>query len=208
MRPRRGRRATPALASLSSAAVALAAGPGVAAAQPVDPGTVADASAVVRGLGSFVLVGLVGAVILARRDGVVHRAVDDAMDRPAVAVIYGMVSFVLVLFAATYANNLLAHAGLAATPVGYVAFVVLAGGLACLAGLGYLVVGTLLTDVRGVRSPRRGLVVGAALSSVGWLLLPAATALAVWVIVAAFGVGGLTRTWVHSERVLTADLDS
>lgn len=196
------------LTSVSGVAVALAVGPGVAAAQPVDPTAMADAPAFVRGAGSFLLVSLFGGVVLARREPLVDRAVDDVMGRPSVSVLYGLVAFVLVLFAGFYASDLLGRVGVAATPLGYVAIAILVGGVSTLAGLGYVVVGTLLTDLHGGRRPWYGLLLGAALSAVGWVALPVPAAFAVWVLVAAFGVGGRTRTWIHSERFEATELES
>jgi len=188
--------------------LALATLPGVAAAQPLGPATVADAPPVVRAVGSFLLVGLCGGLVLARRESLVDRAVDDTMGNPAVAVVYGLGAYVFVLFVAFYTNNVLLGLGVTGTPLGSVAGLLIVGGVSLLGGLGYVVVGTLLTDLRGERRPWRGLLVGGALSAVGWLVLPALAAFAVWVLVAAVGVGGPTRTWFHSERTVATERGS
>lgn len=178
--------------------------PGVAAAQP-GVATVADAPGVVRAVGSVAAVGLLGGAILARRGGFVDRAVDDTMDRPAVAIVYGLFAYVFVVFAGLYVNNVLSQVGAADTPAGGLVVGVLGGGVALLGSLGFLVVGTLLTDLYGARSRRRGLLVGAGLSGIAWLALPVAAAFVAWVLVAAFGVGGPTRTWVHSSRSVASE---
>ncbi|WP_143114373.1 hypothetical protein [Halopenitus persicus] len=212
--------------------IALAALPGVAAARTVAPGTVGPATAaptavvppmvapiivdpalvdpsspVVRAVGSFLLVAAFGGGILVRRRDLLEQAIADTMARPAVAVLYGLVAYGLVAFAGLYANDLLTRLGLAGPPVGYLAAVVLVVGLSLLGGLGFLVVGTIVTDLFGGRRARSGLVVGAALSAVGWLLLPGPGAAVVWIAVASVGVGGLTRTWVHSSRTVPPDAD-
>lgn len=186
-------------------ATGLAVVPSGVAAAPVDPSIVVDGPGIGPALASVVLVGLVGAAVLGRDGAFLDRAVDDTMDRPAVAVVYGLLAYVLVLFAGFYANDLLMRVGVAGTPLGTVVLVVLGGGVLLLSSLGYLVVGTLLTDLHGGRRPRHGLVLGALLSGVGWLLLPVPFAVATWVLVAAVGVGGPTRTWVHSERAVHPD---
>lgn len=68
-------------------AVALGILPGVAAAQPVDPGAFAEASGAVRAAASFALVLLVGGGLLYRYGEFVDRSVDASMDRPHVAVL-------------------------------------------------------------------------------------------------------------------------
>jgi hypothetical protein len=185
--------------------VALAVVPGVATAQSLDPTAVVDAPPVVRALVSTILVGLCGALVLARRDTLVDRAVDDTMGSPTVAVVYGLGAYVFVLFAAFYANNVVLQLGVADTPLAAVAAVVIVGGVALLAGLGYVVVGTLLTDLYGTRRPWLGLLVGSGLSAVGWLVLPLLPAFALWVLVGAFGVGGPTRTWFHGARTVQSE---
>lgn len=186
----------------------LAAIPTVAGARSLGPSTVADAPAVVRALASVVLVGLVGATVLARYGSVVDRGVADTMDRPLVGIVYGLFAYVLVLFAGLYANDLFVRAGVAGTPLGYLAVAILAGGLVLVTSFGFLVVGTVVTDLYGGRRPWHGLLLGALFSGIGWLLLPAVAALGTSVLVAAVGIGGATRTWVHSERPVHAELES
>jgi len=184
--------------------LALVTVPGVAAAQS-GVATVAAAPGVVRAVVSVVAVGLLGGAILARRAGFVDRAVDDTMDRPAVAIVYGLFAYVFVVFAGLYVNNAIGQLGAADTPAGGLVVGVVAGGVALLGALGFLVVGTLLTDLYGSRDHRRGLLVGAGLSGLTWLFLPILAAFAAWVIVEAFGVGGPTRTWVHSSRTVASE---
>lgn len=186
--------------------VALWALSGGAAAQPVDPAAIAAASGTVRAAASFALVLLFGAVLLHRYGGFVDRSVDASMDRPYVAVLYGVMAFGLVAFVGGYAVSQLARVGVGGTVVlvgagaaGLVALV--------LGALGFLVVGTLITDVRGGRRPWQGLVLGAALSAVGWLLLPLVGGVLAWLLLAAFGIGGPTRLWFHTPRRLDPAAD-
>lgn len=186
----------------------LAAVPTVARAQSFDPSTLADTSAPARALASVVLVGLLGSVLVYRYRGFVDRAVDDTMARPAIAIFYGVFAYALVLFLTMYTLDLVSRVGAAGTPLGLVAVVVLVGGLGALSSIGYVVIGTLLVDLYGGRGPWHGLLLGAILSGVGWLLLPLLGGLAVWLLVAAVGVGGPMRTWVHGERTVTTELES
>jgi hypothetical protein len=172
--------------------------PGPATAAAIDPSVVVEAPGEVRAAGSFVAVLLFGGVLLYRYGGFVDRSVDASMERPRVAVVYGLMAFALVAFIGGYALTQLARFGAGGPVLAGVA----AAGLAALvlAALGFLVVGTLLTDMEGRRRPRYGLVLGAGLSAVGWLLLPPVGGAVVWVLLAAFGVGGATRRWFHTPR--------
>lgn len=186
-------------------AVALASmAPGVASAQPVDPSVVTTVPPAARALLSFALIAVTGGAIRARYDGVADDAAEAILDRPAIAVLYGLIGFAILAFLGTYAGTVVARA-----PIGQATFLTLALAMLSvsflvLVALGHLVVGTLLTNLsRGV-SAFQGLLLGAALSSVGWLFLSPAGAVVAWLLVAAFGIGGLTREWVHASR---ADID-
>lgn len=202
--------------------IALATVPSVAAARPItpagtDPSTVAPATIapalgdpstpVIRAAVSFLLVVAFGGGIIVRRRDLVDRAIEDTMARPAAAVPYGLAAYGLAAFAGLYANDLLTRVGLAGPPMGYLAAAVLVAGLSFLGGLGFLVVGTIVTDLFGGRRTRSGLLVGATLSAVGWLVLPTVGAALVWVAIASVGVGGRTRTWIHSSRTVPADIE-
>lgn len=186
---------------------ALAATP-VATAQPVDPSVVTSLSVVGQAALSVALVGVVGGVFVSRKEQFVDRAVDDLMDRPGIAVVYGLVAYVLVLMLGLYGVSILAEVGIANTPAGIIPLAILVLGVVTLGALGFLVVGTVLTDLNGARRHWQGLAIGAAMSAVGWVALPGLGALAVWVLIAAFGVGGTTRTWVHSERTVAAEREA
>lgn len=198
------RRWPTAVATLASLAFV----PGGAVAQPVGPTTLAEAPRITLALASVAVVVLVGGGFLGWSSAFVDRAVDDTMAKPAVAIVYGLLAFVLVVFAGFYANDLLSRVGLAGTPLGYVALAILVVGVLAVGSLGYLVVGTVLTDLYGDRRPWPGLLVGASISAACWLALPLAAAAPAWVVVAAVGVGGTTRTWVHSERTVDTEVES
>lgn len=178
--------------------------PGVALAQPVDPSVATSVPPAVRALASFVLVAVIGAAIRSRYDETADRAVDAIVDRPKIAIVYGLLAFAILGFLGTYAGSVIARAPVGQTAFLTLALVVLSAAFLVLVALGHLVVGTLLTQLSGRLTPFQGLVLGAALSSLGWLFLSLPGALVAWLLVGAFGIGGLTREWVHASR---ADVD-
>lgn len=181
--------------------------PGRVGAQSLDPSVVTSAPDFVRAVAAFVVVAVVGGWLLARRRGAVDNAVQDTVDRPKVAVVYGLVAFALVGVLGLFANNLLVQSGLVTTPLALLVVVIPLVGVAVVGGLGFLVVGTLLTGLNGQHRPRHGVVFGAALSAACWVAVPLLASVVAWLLVAAFGVGGTTRTWVHSERTVAAETD-
>jgi hypothetical protein len=192
-------------AVLAAGAWALAVLPGVAVAQPVETDLITGASGPLRAAASFALVLAFGGLVLYRWGGLVDRSIDALVDRPKIAVLYGLVAYLIVLAVGFYGLSQLGRVGVASTPVGSAGFLGIGAAVMLLTGFGFLVVGTLLTDLRGRRRPDHGLVIGAALSAVGWLVLPLVGALAVWVVVAAFGIGGSTRRYLHAERTVETE---
>lgn len=179
--------------------------PGGAAAQSVDPSVVVGAPAVVRAAIAALIVGVVGVGFLTWRRETIDSAVGDTIDRPKVAVAYGLVAFGIVAFVALFANNVLVQAGLLTTPLALLIVAIPAIGVAVVGGLGFLVVGTLLTGLNGPHRPRQGVLFAAILSALCWVAGPLLVSFVVWMLVAAFGVGGTTRTWVHSERTVASE---
>lgn len=179
--------------------------PGVAAAQPLAPTVVTDVSGPIRALASFTLVLLFGGAIVARYGTFVDESIDALVDRPYAAVPYGLMAYGVVVLVGLYGISQLGRVGVANTVLGQVGVVAILTVVVSLTALGFLVVGTLLTDLYGRRQPARGVVIGAALSAVGWLALPFVGGLALWVVVAAFGIGGMTRVWFHAERTIETE---
>jgi hypothetical protein len=154
---------------------------------------------------SFLAVLLSGVLLLVARSGFVDRAVNRVVEGSPVAILYGVLPFFFLAFAGGYALNQFARAGVAGPLLarGWSLLVVLAG--IGFTGLGYLVVGTYLTEIEGERRPWHGAVVGAVLSSLPWLLLPTVPAVLLWVLGAATGLGAPTRRWVHGERTVETE---
>ncbi len=189
---------------MATALCVLAVLPGVATAQSVDPSAAVDAPAYLRAAGSFVLVLLFGGAFVYRYGEFVDDSVDVSMDRPAISLVYGVIAFALVVFLSGYVLSQVGRLGISSPAVLPVFGAALVGIFLVLSGLGYAVVGARLTELEGKRQPWRGLVVGAAVGALAWLLLPPLTGLMVYLAVAAVGIGGPVRRWIHaSESVET-----
>ncbi|WP_435183648.1 hypothetical protein [Halobellus sp. EA9] len=154
---------------------------------------------------SFVSVLIAAVTLIDRREDFVDRAVDRVGSTSLIAVFYGLLPFALVGFIGGYVLSQAARVGVGgATMVqGWVLVVGLVG--ASFAGLGYLVVGTVLTEMEGARRPWHGAVVGSVLSAVPWLVLPTLPAILVWFLVPAIGLGAPTRRWVHGARTVESE---
>lgn len=154
---------------------------------------------------SFLLVALFGGIILRRSEGLLDRSIDALQERPYSAVPYGLVGYALALAVGLYGFSQLGRIGVAGTPLGQLVALLLGGVIVSLTAFGFLIVGTLLTDIQGQRRPTTGLIIGAALSAVGWVILPKSGGLLVWVFIAAFGLGGAVRRWFHAERTVETE---
>lgn len=164
----------------------------------LDPSVVASAPAPVRAVGSFLLVLVFGGALLYLSEGFVDRAIDSSMESPLKSAVYGAVAYGSIAFAGVYAYSQLAAVGAAGPAVGAVGMVLVALVWLVLAGLGFAVVGARITEAAGERRLRLGLVVGAAVSAVAWLVPSFVLGLLAWVVVVSVGIGGPTRKWVHA----------
>lgn len=177
---------------------------GAASVAQVGPGALAELGGPALGVVSFGGVLLVGVLLLTVSERTIERAVETHADWSPVSVIYGGFAFVLVGFMAGYAMAQAARLEVTGTPL-HLTAVVGATGVGALAGFGYVVLGTWLTELEGARRPWVGVVVGAAVGAVPWLVLPFWPALFVWGAVAAVGLGSPTRNWVHDERTVDSE---
>lgn len=173
--------------------------PAVVAQGTVNPAAVLDASPAARAAASFVLVTAFGAAALYWREDLVDRAIESSMERPLISVVYGTMAYILVTFLSGYAFSQVAQLGVGGEVLPLLGVAVGGSAILSLAGLGYVVVGGRLTEVRGQRSPWLGLAVGAAISGVA-LALPGPLGIAVWIAIAAVGIGGPTRNYIHDSR--------
>ncbi|MEF8775817.1 MAG: hypothetical protein V5A43_04845 [Haloarculaceae archaeon] len=183
----------------------LVAATGEVAAQSVAPSAVRDLPGSVRAAVAFGLVVVVGAGILLRHTPFVDRAITTSMERPLTSFLYGVVAFGLVGFIGIFLVAQGAQLGIAAPTITTVGFGIAGAVMVVLGSLGYLVVGAKITDLTGERRPWNGVVFGAAIGAVVWLVLPVVVAVAVWVLGAAVGVGGPMREWLHADRSMASD---
>lgn len=173
----------------------------------LDPGVVTDTSGPLRGAVLFALILVSGWAILTLDADFVDDSVDSLLDRPAVAVLYGVAAYVIVMLVGLYGVTTLARVSVAGGVIGQLGILITGGVVLVLTGFGFLVVGTVLTEIHRYRRPMYGVVIGACLSAVCWTLLPPARGLLACVAVAAFGIGGSVRVWIHSERVVKTERD-
>jgi len=166
----------------------------------LDPGVVADVAPPLRAGAGFLLVLAAGAALLSRAGSFVDRATDACLEKPLQAVVYGAMAHGGVVFVGGYLLSQLGRLGAGALAA-RAAFLLVAVGLLALAGLGFTVVGTAVTDAVGSRQPWTGLVVGAGVAAVAAVVTPVVAGAVLWVAVASMGVGGATRRWFHSDAV-------
>lgn len=182
--------------------------PSVALAQSVDLSIVTGLSASARAAVSFTFVLAFGAAVLYRFGEFVDHSIDSSMEQPFVSFIYGVLAYVFVGFISAYTVSQVVQIGIAVTILTVVSLVFMGGIMLTLAGLGYTVIGARITEMQGERRPWLGLVIGATVSGLWWLFLPFLHGLLAWIVVAAVGVGGPTRSWLHDSRTAETELNT
>jgi len=161
----------------------------------VEP-TTAVASDPGRAAASFLLVLGVAAAVRYGRAGLLDRAVDATLERPLTAPLYGVAASILGWLVVAYVFGQALRLG---GGVGQAAVVLGVGGALVVGGFGFVVVGAVLTTVVGDRQPWTGPLLGAALSALVLVVLPRPVGLGVWSLVAATGLGGVARRWLHAS---------
>ncbi|NLV04619.1 hypothetical protein GOC83_00515 [Haloarcula rubripromontorii] len=196
-----------AVVDIAPSVMGLAAAAGERVVGQLEPSVAAELSRPLRGLVSFILVVVSGAVILRLRRASVADSIDAISASPATAVLYGIAGYVIFGIVGLYGTTTLARLGVAGGV--FVRLVVLASSAVflLLTGFGFLVVGTLLTELLYHRQPSHGLLIGASLSALTWVLLSPAGSIVASLGIAAFGIGGSVRVWIHSERTVETEVD-
>jgi hypothetical protein len=154
---------------------------------------------------SFLVILAAAVGLLVSRETIVEEAIDRAIEGSAVGTVYGVIPFALVAFVGGYVLSQAARVGAGGPILVYGIGVLVSIGLVVLAGLGYLVVGSYITEMEGARRPWPGAVVGAGLSALPWLVLPLTPALFAWFVLPAVGLGGTTQQWIHGERTVESE---
>jgi hypothetical protein len=131
-------------------------------------------------------------------------ALDRSMTQPFVALIYGFIAFGLVSLAIVYAYTQLAQLntgiGVIANILGIGGIVALVISLGTLTGGGFAVLGIGLSETLELTDPWVSLGFITGVAAIGWVVLPALIAAAVWGIPAAVGIGGSVRVWIHGPN--------
>jgi hypothetical protein len=181
------------------AAVSAVISAGPLSAPALDPSVVADTSAPIRAAVSFLSTVLFGGLVIYQYGGRLGPAVTASTDSPLLSALYGVIAYGGGVFLFGYAFSQLFQVGVDTRLLVLVIGPLFALFVLVLGGAGFVVVGAWLTSVLGTRSLWTGLVALGGLTAVGWLLLPALLAFVVWLAVAAVGIGGPVRRWLHAD---------
>jgi len=165
-------------------------------------GSIVDAPPAVRALAAFLLSTLFGGAVLYRYGNRLPAAVDTSMSNPLVSLVYGFVAYGLVAFFAGYAYSQIARIGVSSPIVGLVLTGVLGILLFALGGIGFAVVGGWVAEIAGLRDAWFGLVGTGLAAAAAVLVLPFVIGALVWFALAAIGLGGPVKRWIHAD---TAD---
>lgn len=167
--------------------------------QTVDPTVIADTSGPTRAVLSFLSTVVFGGAVIYRYGDRLDGAADASMANPLLSVVYGAIAYGGIVFLFGYAYSQLSRVGVETGALAVVAaplFIVL---VLSLGGAGFAVIGAWIASIADVSDPLTGLVAVGAVGAIGWVLLPDALAVAVWVGIAAVGIGGPVRRWFHAE---------
>lgn len=168
--------------------------------QAFDPSLVLDAPMLVRAAVSFICTVLFGGLVIYRYGGRLDDAVAASMSSPVVSVVYGIMAFGFVIFLLGYVFSQVSQLGINSTFLGAAVGALVAVAVLSLGGFGFVVVGAWATETFGSADPWVGLVGVGAISAVAWLFLPFLLAALVWIGIAAVGLGGPARHWVHRTK--------
>jgi len=174
----------------------------------LEPGVVTELSRPLRGLVSLLLVLAAGALVLRLRRGYVDESIDAIFDSPATAILYGLAGYVIVGIVSLYGTTTLARLSVAGGVLVRILIIIGSAFLLLLTAFGFVVVGTLLTDILRSRHASYGLLIGASLSAVPWVLFSPVGSIVSSLAIAAFGIGGSARLWIHAERTVETELDA
>ncbi len=181
---------------------AVATGSATAAALPLqafEPVAGVGSSPPTRAMIAFLASTLAGGAVLYQYGNRVDDAVEASTSNPPVSVLYGVMAYGLVAFFGAYGFSQFARLGVAAAAVVTISGLVLAGILLSLGGVGYAVLGSWLADAAGFQDPFMGLVAVGLVGAVAVLALPPLPGVAAWFVIAAVGLGGPVRKWVHRD---------
>jgi hypothetical protein len=167
--------------------------------QALDPSIVTDASPAVRAVAALLASTVLGGFAQYQYGGRLRSAIDASTASPVLSVLYGFIAYGLVGFVVVYGYTQLARLGLGTPFVTALGGIALLGGFLALGGLGYVVLGTWIADTAGLSDPWIGLLGVGLIGALAVLVLPLLLGVVVWFGIAAAGIGGPVRKWVHAD---------
>lgn len=177
--------------------------PGVATAAPLGPSTIAELSTPVRAVVGAGLVLAFGAFILRFREGLVDQSMEASLESVPHSTFYGLAVHFVLVFAGVYIVSQISRLVGGAGPV---VFAITGVGLLIAAGLGFTVVGTILTEQLWDERPWLGLGVGTALAGIVLIALPLIPGVGAWILIASVGIGGSARNWFHASHTEVGEI--
>lgn len=171
--------------------------------QGSSPTDLVGVTQVVRAVGAFGIVLLLGGATLWRYESYVDGAIDEAIDRPLRSMAYGAAAHLVFAFAGFYLVARLGQLTVSGTSAGGIGFVIWAVGLLLVGSLGFTIVGSILVGLYGERQKWYGLIVGALIAS-AIALGPTLVAIGLWLIIVSMGIGGPVRQWYTASITSTA----
>jgi hypothetical protein len=167
--------------------------------QTLDPAVVTETPATVRAMVAFLASTFFGGFVLYRWGDRVSAAVEASASNLPLSAVYGVFAYGLLSFVVAYAYTQLASLGVGLAALTVAGGAVLGGGLLALGGIGFAVAGSYLADMAALGDPWLGLVGVGLAAAVAVLVLPLLLGVAVWFGIAAVGIGGTVRQWVHAD---------
>lgn len=167
--------------------------------QTFDPATVTEAPATVRAMAAFLASTFFGGIVLYQAGDRVATAAEASASNLPLSVIYGVFAYGLTAFIVVYAYTQLASLGVGIVALSIGGGLVLGLGLLGLGGFGFAIVGTYVADMVAVSDPWLGLVGVGLAAALAVLVLPLLVGVVVWFGIAAVGIGGPVRMWVHAD---------
>ncbi|WP_144905379.1 hypothetical protein [Halobellus captivus] len=167
--------------------------------QAVDPATVVDLPATYRAAVAFLSSTLAGGAVNYWYGNRIKAAVEASTENLPLAVLYGFFAYSLAGFLVAYGFTQFARLGVSASVGLILGGVALGGALLTLGGVGYVVVGAWIADLAGFSDPWIGLLAVGLVGAVAVLALPFLLGAVAWFAIAAVGIGGSVRRWIHAD---------
>jgi hypothetical protein len=173
--------------------------------QALGPSALTGTPTEIRAGVCFLLTVAFGGAVIYRYGSRLDGFVDASMSSPLLSALYGVMAYGIVAFMTGYAYSQLSQLLVGSPLLPLVVGAVFAAFVLALGGLGFVVVGAWLARAAGFGDPWLGLIGVGGASAVAWLVLPVAVAGLVWLVIAAVGIGGPARRWIHADAAEVRD---